>query len=83
MKQNKRVLDEKVMKALYNLGGLFVYDVFIFDEVKKQRLSVRNTLDKDAADGLVEDYKKRNFKAWVESFVVHFDGAFAKKGKKA
>lgn len=65
------------LSNLYDFGGLYVYIVYIFDEISFSKKQLMNTFNKDAAIDEVDRIKKLGGKAIFEQFLVKFDGAFA------
>jgi hypothetical protein len=65
------------LRKLYDLGSMPVYRVLYFDQIGFRASPVRCTFSESAADEEVAKLRKQGFQARVETFMVHFDGAFA------
>lgn len=68
--------DMEVLRKLYDFGGLMVYRVAYFDPVMFKVTNGRVTFNEETAKEELEGLKRAGFTAGMESFMVHFDGAF-------
>jgi hypothetical protein len=66
-----------MLRKLYDFGGLLVYRVLYFDQIGFRSLQVRCTFSEAAADEEAAMLRRNGFQAWIETFMVNFDGAFA------
>ncbi len=70
-------LNIDLLRKLYEFGGLLVYRVLYFDQIGFRASQVRCTFSESAADEEVAKLRRQGFQAKIETFMVHFDGAFA------
>lgn len=78
-KHKAHELDFDVMRKLYDFGGLNVYRVTYFDPILFKVTSGYFTFNEETAQAEIDRLKRAGFTAGMESFIVKFDGAFAKR----
>lgn len=73
-------LDIEVMKNLYDFGALIAYKVVYFDPITFQIVNHLYTFDEQCAKNTCESLvKQKLYFPKIESFMVKFNNAFAKK----
>lgn len=68
----------EILKNLYEFGGLLAYRVKYCDPIIFQVVHGRATFNEETAKNELDALKRAGFAAGIESFMVHFDGAFKK-----
>lgn len=71
------------MKRLYEFGGLYVYEVYIFDTIKFVPVLYKATFNEKLAIKTVKSFEKNKIQVCYKQVLVKFDGAFSEGYKLA
>ena len=75
----KNKLDIKVIKKLYDFGGLMSYQCVYFDRVSFTVRTLPPSFNENKVKKEVEVFKARGFEASYTSTMIEFNGAFKKR----